>query len=141
MKRALSVLLLLSLLLSLVSCNRRQEEVTGVSCEDIIRAYEDAGYTLGHHLHEDPVYLQEGICCSLMFEAPADPDNNYIYVERYASWEEALAANKDNQYNPVLWFVFGVYGEWRWLRTGRFGEICYMTHDRKLIRPLRETVK
>lgn len=140
MKHVISILLLLFLLLSFVACNRWQE-VTDVSCEDIIAAYEKAGFSLRHHLHEDPVYLEEGICCSLAFEDPKKPDNNYIYIDRYSSWEEALVANKGNQYHPVLWFVFGVSGEWRWLRAGRFGELCYMTHDNKLIKPLRDIVK
>ena len=54
MKRVISILLLLSIAFSFSACTpHRSEEIT---CEDIIAAYENAGYTMEHHLHEDPVY-------------------------------------------------------------------------------------
>jgi len=139
MKRVISVLLLLALAVSFFACTpHRSEEF---SCEDIIAAYEAAGYTLGHHLHEDPVYLEDGICCSLMFQDPQDPDKNYIYIDRYRTGRDAQKATTENKYNPILWFVSVLYGERRWLRSDCFGTLHYMTFDKKMITPLRETVQ
>lgn len=140
MKKLISVLLLFSLAFSFSSCTR-WESKTDVSCEDIIAAYENAGYTLGHHLHEDPVYIEEGICCSLMFKDPKKPDKDYIYIERHYTTDGAWQANKDNSYNPILWFVFALNGEARWLHSGRFGEIHYTTFERRLTKPLRDILR
>lgn len=140
MKKLISILLLLSLAFSFSSCTR-WESKTDVSCEDIIVAYKKAGYTLGHHLHEDPVYVEDGICCSLLFEDPENPDKNYIYIERHYTMDGAWRANKDSSHNLILWFVFALNGEARWLHSGRFGEIHYVTFEAKMIKPLREIMK
>lgn len=139
MKRVISILLLLSLAASFSACTpHRTDEV---SCEDIIAAYEKAGYTLGHHLHEDPVYLEDGICCSLLFEDPQTPDKNYIYIDRHNSTQDAKSAANDQKHNLVLWFMSALYGETRWLRHGCLGEIHYSTYEREMIKPLREMAK
>ena len=138
MKRIVSVLLLLALAVSFSACTpHRSEEF---SCEDIIAAYEAAGYTLGHHLHEDPVYLEDGICCSLMFQDPQDPDKNYIYIDRYRTGRDAQKATTENKYNPILWFVSVLYGERRWLRSKQFGTLHCTTFEKKMLKPLQNVI-
>ena len=144
MKRIISTLLLLSiglsLLLSLSSCDT-QKNVNDVSCEEIIAAYEAAGYTLGYHLHEDPVYLQEGICCCLMFQDPKTHSNqNDIYINRYNTVEDAAAAADKQRYNIVLWLFCLIYGEPRWLQSEQFGKLHCTTYEKDMILPLREAV-
>ena len=139
MKRVISVLLLLSLTLSFFACTpHRSDEV---SCEDIIAAYEAAGYTLGHHLHEDPVYLEEGICCSLMFQDPQDPDKNYIYIDRYRTGRDARDATIKSKYHPILWFFSVLHGEGRWRRSERFGTLHYTTFEKKMLKPLQSIIE
>ena len=138
MQKPISILLLLSLAVSFSACTRIQKEV---SCEDMIAAYENAGYTLGHHLHEDPVYLEDGICCSLMFQDPENPDNNYIYIERHTTANGAYQATKESEYNLVLWFVSLVHGEGRWLRSKQFGTLHCTTFERKMLKPLQSIVE
>ncbi len=139
MKRVISVLLLLSVTLSFFACTPyRSEEV---SCEDIMAAYEAAGYTLGHHLHEDPVYTQEGIFCSLLFEDPENPDKNYIHIHRHYTTSGARKATIENKYNPILWFVSALYGEGRWLKSEQFGKLHCTTFDKKMIAPLQSIVE
>lgn len=140
MRRIISVLLLLSLTLSLLACSA-PKDVRDVCCEDIIAAYEDAGYVLGHHLHEDPVYLADGICCSLMFKDPEDPDKNYIYIDRHTTANGASLATEEGEYNLVLWFFSLLHGEGRWLLSEQFGALHCSTFDRKMLKPLQGIVE
>jgi hypothetical protein len=49
MKRIVSILLFLAVLASFVSCTPKEEKE--ISCEDIIAAYENAGYFVDYHSH------------------------------------------------------------------------------------------
>ena len=138
MKKIISVMLLLSFALSLTSCDKREDtEATKVSCEEIIAAYEDAGYSVLYHGHEDDtVYNDIGQYCAFEIRDPDDEDN-YMYVHRYFSEEDARAASEEEKFHPVLWLFFGIFGEWRWLHTGCYGDLTYSTFDRKMIKPLK----
>ena len=138
MKKIISVMLLLSFALSLTSCDKREDtEATKVSCEEIIAAYEDAGYSVLYHGHEDDtVYNDIGQYCAFEICDPDDEDN-YMYVHRYFSEEDARAASEEEKFHPVLWLFFGIFGEWRWLHTGCYGDLTYSTFDRKMIKPLK----
>ena len=139
MKNVISILLLLSLCLSFVGC--KCSEPKEISCEEIIAAYKDAGYTVLYHGHEsDTAYNDIGIYCSFEIR---DPDNadNYMYIDRYFTEEDAKAAIKEQQFNPILWLYFGIFGEWRWLHTGCYGDLTYSTFDREMIKPLRDIMK
>ena len=139
MKKIISILLLLSLLFSFASCG--EFEPKEISCEDIIAAYKDAGYTVLYHGHEnDENYHDLGISCSFEIRDPNNEDN-YMYVNRYFNEEDAKAANKEQQFNPILWLFFGVFGEWRWLHTGCYGDITYSTFDKKMIEPFKELTR
>ena len=139
MKRIVSIILLLSFALSLVACgNSKPKEI---SCEEIIAAYKEAGYSVLYHGHEnDTVYNDLGQYCAFEIRDPDDEDN-YMYVHRYFSEEDAKAASKEEQFNPILWLFFGIFGEWRWLHTGCYGDLTYSTFDPKMIRPLRELMR
>lgn len=139
MKKIISILLLFSLCFSFTACGK--SEVKEISCEEIIAAYKDAGYSVLYHGHEnDTVYNDQGIYCSFEIR---DPDNaeNYMYIDRYFTEEDAKAANKEQQFNPILWLFFGIFGEWRWLHTGCYGDLTYSTFDRGMIKPLRDIMK
>lgn len=140
MKRIIAFLLLFSLAFSFSACTRG-ESATDVTCEEIIAAYESAGYTLGYHLHEDPVYLQDGICCCLMFQDPAAPNKNDIYINRYNNAEDAQSAAQEKKCNIVLWLFCCIYGETRWLKSEQFGTLHCMTYEKKMLVPLRELVR
>ena len=139
MKNVISILLLLSLCFSFVGC--KGSEPKEISCEEIIAAYKEAGYTVLYHGHEnDESYHDLGMYCCFEIRDPNDEDN-YMYVDRYFNEEDAKAADKENRFNPVLWLFCGVFGEWRWLHTGRYGDLTYSTFDRKMIKPLNELLK
>ena len=140
MKKIISTLLLLSLCFSFTACGNSTEPKE-ISCEDIIKAYEDAGYTVLYHGHEnDTVYNDLGQYCAFEIRDP-DNEDNYMYVHRYFNEEDAKAANEEAEFHPVLWLFFGIFGEWRWLHTGCYGDLTYETFDRKMIKPLKELME
>ncbi len=140
MKKLISVLLLLSFAFSLTACVNNNEPKE-ISCEEIIAAYKDAGYTVLYHDHEnDTVYNDLGQYCAFEIRDP-DNEDNYMYVHRYFNEEDAKAASNERQFNPILWLFFGIFGEWRWLHVGCYGNIEYETFDRKMLKPLKELMK
>lgn len=139
MKKIVAILLLLAFSLSFTACEKSESKE--ISCEEIIAAYKEAGYTVLYHGHEnDESYHDLGMYCCFEIRDPNDEDN-YMYVDRYFNEEDAKAADKENRFNPVLWLFFGVFGEWRWLHTGRYGDLTYSTFDRKMLKPLNELLK
>lgn len=138
MKKIISILLLLSLAFSLTACGK--SEPKEITCEEIIAAYDDAGYNVFHN-HDDPVYYDLNQYCYIKISDPDDPENNYLYVTRYFTEEDAKAAAEDLEFNPVLWGFFCIFGEWRWLHTGYYGDLTYETFDKKMIKPLKELMK
>ena len=139
MKKIISIILLLSFALSFTACGNSTEPKE-ISCEEIIAAYEDAGYTVLYHSHEnDTVYNDLGQYCAFEIRDP-DNEDNYMYVHRYFNEEDAKAANEEAELHPILWLFFGIFGEWRWLHTGCYGDLTYETFDYKMILPLRELI-
>lgn len=111
-----------------------------ISCEEIISTYKAAGYSVLYHDHDgDTAYNDLGIYCSFEIR---DPDNadNYMYVDRYFTEEAAISAAKENEFHPVLWFFSSIFGESRWLYTGRYGDLTYSTFDKKMIKPLKDLI-
>ena len=139
MKRIISLLLLLSILFSLSSCYKR--DPAEITCEEIIQAYRDAGYVICYHNHDDPIYYDLNEACHMEIEDPMDPEHNYIYITRYFTHEDAKKMEMERQFNPILWFFFGVFGEWRWLLNGVYGDIYYETFEWKMIDPLKGLMK
>lgn len=139
MKKIISIILLLSLALSLSACESREPK--DISCEELIKAYKDAGYNVLYHGHEgDEIYNDLGQYCSFEIRDP-DNEDNYMYVHRYFTVEEAKAAAEERQFNPVLWLFFGIFGEWRWLHVGCYGDIEYETFNPEMLKPLRELME
>ena len=139
MKKLITVLLLISLCFSFSSCIKT--EPREISCEEIIAAYKDAGYSVLYHGHEnDTAYNDLGIYCSFEVRDPESEDN-YLYIDRYFTAEQAKDASKEQRSNPILWLFFGVFGEWRWLHTGCYGDIAYSTFEYKMLKPLRELMR
>ena len=138
MKRIISALLLLSLCFSFFSCSSTAPKE--ISCEEIIVAYKDAGYNVFHN-HDDPIYYDLKQYCYIKVTDPDDPENDYLYITRYFTKEDAKAAGEEIKFHPILWLFFGIFGESRWLHTGCYGDLTYETFDKKMLKPLKELTK
>ena len=103
MKKLISLILIILIVLSFftfTSCSRT--DPSEITCEDIIKAYEEAGYYALYHGHEgDEIYNDLGQYCSFEIRDPNNEDN-YMYVHRYFNEEDAKAACKERQFNPIL---------------------------------------
>ena len=75
MKRLIAVLLLFTIILSFTSCNKSDPKE--ISCEQIVQAYEDAGYVVVEHSH-DNTYESLNIWCSMKIKTAEDVDNDFI---------------------------------------------------------------
>ena len=138
MKRIVAVICLCALVLSLASCN--QNETREITCEEIVAAYENAGYTVTHQNHRDSD-AEGDVWCSMLIEDPENPRQNYLYIDRYSTAEAAASAAKARMHNPVIWFVFGIHGEWRWLKSKHYGDMHYHTFERDMMKPLHSIIK
>ena len=85
MKKIISILLLLSLALSLTACT--SFEAKEISCEEIIAAYEEAGYSVLYHGHEnDENYHDLGMYCCFEIRDPNNENNIRLWKIAVSHW-------------------------------------------------------
>ena len=137
MKKILSIILLLSFALSLTACGNSSEPKQ-ISCEDIIKVYEDAGYFISCHSHSED--SEEHYCYIVIYENE-DSSSDLVEITRYNTTEGAKEAAENRKYNLAIWMVAAMYGEFRWLRTGCYGDMVYSTFDYKMLKPLKELME
>ena len=137
MKKTISIFLIISLMLSFTACGR--SETVEISCEDIVKVYEDAGYYVVHGEHKSETESSQ--LCYIKASLTEDSDSDYIYFITCFTEEEAEKARKTDKYNLLIWLYAAVSGEARWLKTGTYGKIEYSYYNSRLIKPFRELVK
>lgn len=139
MKKLLALCLTATLCLCcLVSCNNTAEPKE-ITCEDIIRAYEDAGYYVTHGAHKDE---SEGSqLCYIKANLTEDSDSDFIYFITCFTEQQAEEAREIDEYNLFVWFYATISGESRWLKTGTYGKIEYSYYNSDLIKPFNELIK
>ena len=138
MKKIISIILLLSFAVSLTACGNTAEPKE-ITCEDIIKAYEDAGYRVIHGAHQDE--SESSQLCYIRVDLTEEPDSDYIYFTTYFTEEQAEEARKRDEYNLIIWFYASINGESRWLKTGTYGKIEYSYYNPNLIKPFNELVE
>ena len=137
MKKIISIILLISFALSLTACGNSTEPKE-ISCEDIIKAYEDAGYYVTHGAHKDE--SESSQLCYIKANLTDDPDSDYIYFITCFTEEQAEEAAETDKYNLAVWLYSTVSGERRWLKTGTYGKIEYSYYNPGLIKPFNELI-
>ena len=138
MKKIISILFLLSLCFSLTACGNSTEPKE-ISCEDIIKAYEDAGYFVTHGEHKTQADSSQ--LCYIKASLTEDSDSDYIYFITCFTEEQAEEIAELDKYNLAVWFYATVSGESRWLKTGTYGKIEYSYYNSGLIKPFNELTK
>ena len=138
MKKIISIILLLSFALSFTACGNSTEPKE-ISCEEIIAAYEDAGYFVTHGEHKDEAESSQ--LCYIKASLTEDSDSDYIYFITCFTEEQAEEAAETDKYNLAVWLYATVSGESRWLKTGTYGKIEYSYYNSKLIKPFNELIK
>ena len=115
-------------------------EFKELTCEEIIKAYEDAGYIIEYHLHKEDM-TDSDVVCSICIKDSKNSEDNLLYIDRYKDEETTTSYAKDMKYNVVMWFVSSIYGESRWLKSEQYGVIHYHTYDGRMTKPLEELMK
>jgi hypothetical protein len=133
----LTILLLFSLSFSFVACGK--SEPKEISCEDIIAAYENAGYYVVHGEHKTDADSSQ--LCYIKASLSEDSDSHYIYFITCFTEEQAQKAAETDQYNLAVWLYAAISGESRWLKTGTYGKIEYSYYNTKLIKPFNKLIK
>ena len=138
MKKIISIILLLSLCFSFTACSNSTEPKE-ISCEDIIKAYEDAGYYVAHGEHK--AEAESSQLCYIKASLTEDSGSDYIYFITCFTEEQAEEVAKTDKYNLAVWLYAAISGESRWLKTGTYGKIEYSYYNSKLIKPFNELIK
>lgn len=138
MKKIISIILLLSFALSFTACGNSTEQKE-ISCEEIIAAYEDAGYCVTHGEHK--AEAESSQLCYIKASLTEDSDSDYIYFITCFTEEQAEGTAETDKYNLAVWLYATVSGESRWLKTGTYGKIEYSYYNSKLIKPFNELIK
>ena len=137
MKKIISIILLLSFCFSFAACGK--SEPKEISCEEIIAAYEDAGYYVAHGEHRDESDSSQ--LCYVKASLTEEDDSDYVYFITCFTEEQAEEARETDKYNLLIWFYATVSGESRWLKTGTYGKIEYSYYNSELIKPFNELIK
>ena len=132
MKKTIILSILVVFLLTLWSCGNKNTDLT---CEQIIEAYENAGYTNIYHKHGS--YDTNNLECYIIIYRDSTDSSDLAEIKIYPTEEDAENAQSVDNYNVVKWFVAAMLGEGRWLEVGRIGKIEYSSYNSNLLEPLK----
>jgi len=137
MKKIISILLSVLLCFLFVACGK--SEPRELSCEELIAAYEEAGYYVAHGEHQEETDSPRR--CYIKASISQEPDSDYIYFTTCFTEEQAEEVREIDKYNLIIWFYAAISGESRWLKTGTYGKIAYSYYDPALIEPFQELIQ
>lgn len=138
MKKVLAcILIAVSFVICFTACGN-STELKEISCEDIIAAYEKAGYYVSHGEHKDEADSSQ--LCYIKANISEAPDSDYIYFITCFTEEQAEEAREVDKYNIFVWLYAAISGESRWLKTGTYGKIEYSYYNSKLIKPFEALI-
>lgn len=132
MKRIFIAVLALILLFS--GCSARYR--TDVTREEIVAAYEAAGYSVWTDTYDEKLDYGE-----IAYIQANHPDGDYIYFSIFETEEEAKAY-KEEFYHPVMMGLFSViYGDPSWVRWEVYGCIVVEYDEPSFLEPFKELLK
>lgn len=134
MKRFLGLFILLTMALSMFAGCKGKEE-REISCEEVIAAYEEAGYDVWHRDYPEKEY---GYLCEVTIE---EEDGDSIRFHFYETNEEAQAEAEERRWNGLLWMFSAIYGDPTWLKTECYRNIEIEYDDDDLYEPFKELIK
>ena len=136
MKKTVPIILLILFPFFLTSCGK--SETKEISCEEIIVAYEQAGYYVTHGSHNNETDAPQ--LCYIRADISDEPDSDYIYFITCFTEEQAKDAAETDKYNLFIWIYGTLCGESRWLKTGTYGKIEYSYYNSELIEPFNKLI-
>ena len=132
MKKTWALLLALMFLLSGCSSNYR----TDVTPEEIIAAYEAAGYNVSSKTYDEKLeYGQTG------YIQADHPDGDYIYFSIFETEEDAKAYKKEFYHPGMMGLFSAIFGDPSWQRWEVYGNIVVQYDEPDFLTPFKELLK
>lgn len=132
MKRIFAIVIILSLLL--VGCSRRS--YPNISREEIVSAYEAAGYNVWSDTYDEP--LEYGQIAHVQAN---HPDGDYIYFTIFENEADAKAYKRE-LYHPVMMGLFSIiFGDPSWQRWEVYGCIVVEYDNPDFMDPFKELIR
>ena len=108
-----------------------------ITAEEIVAAYENAGFTVREGWRGDKLtYEYYGIEVTL----GEGEDQEFIYFHVYDTKEEAEAETEESKWNVVLWIFCLPFGEYRWLKSKTYSNVHYEYFDRDMVEPFKALI-
>ena len=127
-KMFLSMLLLISIF-TLTSCDNNKKEIT---CEDVVKVYEEAGYTVFHKDTNTDDYKYE---CYV--QCTASNSEDYIMFHFFETTEEAKSYADEREWNVILFIYSCAMFQPTWLTTKTYNNIEFEYHENYLYKPFK----
>ena len=137
MKKLVALLLFCCTLLACFGCTTTMGEVKPVTCEEVIQAYENAGYYVRHYEQEE---TSDYYCYMNITKTENQTDNDFIYFHFYKTEEQAKQAAKEKEYNLAIWIFALPFGETRWLHSKTYGTIQYDYYASDMEKPFKDLI-
>ena len=134
--KKLTAFLLAFLCLFFVACNTVVETEKTITCDDVIAAYEDAGYEI---FHKEATEQDEGEVCYV--KATDIETDEYIFFYFFETHEEAVAYGETRQYNVLIWLFSVIYGDPSWQTTKVYNNIEIEYDKAYLYEPFQELIR
>ena len=133
MKQLIRWMLIVSMLLSICGCARRR---TDISLEEIVAAYDAAGYDVSSGLYDET--LEHG---QIGYVQAEHPDGDYIYFAIFEN-EVAAKAYKKEFYHPAMLGLFSaIFGDPSWQRWEVYGNIVVQYDHLKFMKPFKDLLR
>ena len=136
MKKYISILMLFLSVISLASCD--SQNITSdkeITCEDIIKVYEEAGYDIFHKETTEQDYDWE---CYVKCIAPDSDDYIFFYI--FDTNEEAVNYADEREWNILLYFFSELFGDSSWLKTKSYNNIAIEYDQNELYVPFESLI-
>ncbi len=136
MKKIISVILLISIFtVSMSSCKKK--EVSAPTCDEVIAAYEEAGYHIYHIENENQGEVYDELCYLKVW---LDDEYDYVYFYFFENAEDAEAYAEIRQYNVFIYLFSVIYGDPSWLYTKTYDNIEYEYENSDLLKPFNKLI-
>ncbi len=138
MKKILALLLISSIsIISLYSC--QNDEVVAPTCDEVIAAYEAAGYKVSHVDQNE--YKDESTDENCYIKVWLDDEYTCMYFYFYDSAEVAEAMDEQREFHILLYLFTIIYGDPTWVWSETYGNIQYEYEDPRMTKPFKELIK
>ena len=136
MKKFILLIIAIFIVITLSSCDNdnivSEKEIT---CEDIIKVYEKAGYEIFHKETTDQDYDWN---CYVKCTAPDSDDYIFFYI--FDTNEEACNYADGRDWNVLLYFFSELFGDSSWLKTKSYNNIAIEYDQNELYVPFESLI-